>query len=137
MATHTLINSANGTITIDSDPLLESESHDINVEQTVNDHKFLGESWVNRGKGMLSVSFSTSGAASPEAVANLMAAILAGSVPITVQVGTAAGATDGGVFSGTFIISNFTPSGASGDSDRQFTFNAQSDGEVTYTPPGS
>lgn len=77
--------------------------------------------------------FSASGHISAEQAAALNTAFEAATVPFSLQVGEAAGATDGGLYAGDAVISDYTVE-ANADGEFDWSIEAQTDGAVTYTP---
>lgn len=136
MPPETLISGAEGTVQINSNPIVVGQTYDFAVTRNVMQKSFVGQAWGHSLSGQKRASFSASGSVSVEGYPGLMTAFDAGSIPVTVQIGTAAGATDAGLYSGTFNVSNVSIT-VNGDGEWDWSFQAESDGAVTYTPPGS
>jgi predicted secreted protein len=136
MPPETLISGAEGVVTINSDPVVVGQTFDFATTRNVMQKSFVGQAWGHSLAGQRRASFSASGSVSVETHPNLIAAFEAGSVPITVQIGTAAGPTDAGIYSGTFNLSDVSVT-VNGDGEWDWSLTAESDGVVTYTPPGS
>lgn len=134
--TETLISGEEGTIQINSLPVVSGQTYDFTVTRNIMEKSFVGQGWGNSLKGQRRASFSGSGSVSAEGYAALVTAMETGSVPVSVQIGTAAGSTDAGVWTGTFNVSNLATT-VSGDGEWDWSMDFVSDGEVTYTAPGS
>lgn len=136
MPPQTLIAGAEGTITINGDPMVTGQASNFQLTQNVMEKSFIGQAWGHSLKGQKRASFTASGSVSTQNVEELYDAWTTGLVVISIQLGTAAGATDGGLFSGSFNVSNLTFQ-VSGDGEWDFSFDAVSDGTITNTPAGS
>lgn len=136
MPPETLISGAEGTVTINSDPVVVGQTFDFALTRNVMEKAFVGQGWGHSLSGQKRSTFSASGSVSVESHPNIHDAFAAGSVPVTVQLGTAAGATDAGLYSGTYNVSNLSIT-VSGDGEWDWSADFISDGEVTYTPAGS
>lgn len=80
-------------------------------------------------------SFSASGHVSAEQVSDLDSAFNS-DLPIafSIQIGTAGSATDGGMYTGDCVLSDFTIE-ANADGEWDWSIEAQTSGTVTYTAP--
>lgn len=136
MPVETLIAGAEGTVNVNSSPVVVGQTYNFNLTQNVMEKAFVGQAWGHSLKGQKRASFSASGSVSVETHPNLQTAFETGLVAITVQLGTAASATDGGLYSGNFNISNLSIT-VNGDGEWDWSFDATSDGAVTYTPGSS
>lgn len=126
------------TVTINSENLTAIGSA-FNIQHSPNVivKKHFGTQYSDRIAGKLDVTFSASGNISAEQAAALHALVIA-QAPVTfsLQMGTAASASDGGLFSGSCLLSNLSFN-VDADGDWAWSLDAGSAGEVTYTPAGS
>lgn len=136
MPPETLISGAEGAVTINSDPIVVGQTYDFQILRNVMAKSFVGQEWGHSLAGQKRASFSASGSVSTLVMPVLQDAFDAGSVPITVQIGTAAGATDAGLYTGTFNVANVSIT-VNGDGEWDWSADFQSDGAVVYTPAGS
>ena len=128
-----LIPGSTGVVTINSDPLVTALTADFALTRNVMTKAFIGQGWSDSLNGQRAATFSCTGSVSTENVADLYNAWTSAVVPCSIQIGDAAGPTDGGIFEGDFNVSNLAFS-VSGDGEYDFSFEASNAGEVTYTP---
>ena len=128
----TLIPGSAGVITINSDPVVTALTSDFALTRNIMTKAFIGQAWSDSLNGQRAATFSCTGCVAVENVADLYAAWTAATVPCSIQIGDAAGATDAGMFSGDFNVSNLAFS-VSGDGEWDFSFDASNAGDVTYT----
>lgn len=136
MPPEVLISGAEGAVTINTDPIVVGSTYDFEMTQNVMEKSFVGQAWGHSLKGQKRATFSASGSVSPVTLPILQDAFATGLVPVTVQVGTAAGSTDAGLYSGNFNVQNVALS-VSGDGEWDWSAEFMSDGVIAYTPPGS
>jgi hypothetical protein len=80
-------------------------------------------------------SFSANGHVSAEQVGDLDAAFNSDApIAFSLQIGDAAGPTDGGLYTGECVLSDFTIE-ASADGEWDWSIEAQTSGEIVYTAP--
>ena len=93
-----------------------------------------GKKYRNTVRGQHVVTIDASGHLSAEIVPDLMA-MNAIDIPVafSIQIGTAAGATDGGTLDGTAVISNLSLNDDS-EGNWSWSITMESDDEPTYTP---
>lgn len=108
----------------------------LNKSRNAKPKGFIGKDWTQQIPGKKSVAFSAQGSISAEHAAGLEAAYES-DLPIqfSLQVGQAGGTTDGGLHSGYCIVTGLAIS-VDGDGEYEFSIDAVSTGEVTYTPAG-
>lgn len=136
MPVETLIAGAEGTVTIDANPIVVGSTYNFQLMQNVMQKSFVGQAWGHSLKGQKRASFSASGSVSVETHPNLHDAFSTGLVAVSVQIGTAAGASDAGLYSGNFNFANLTIT-VNGDGEWDWSADFQSDGAITFTPAGS
>lgn len=124
-----------GAITLGANPVVTAKASDLSIDAAVATKAIIGQGWTEAAEGQLSGSFNISGYATPASIGALMALRLApGAKAFSLQVGEANQATDGGVFTGSVILSNFTVSQAA-DGDTEWSCTATTTGAVDYNPP--
>ena len=134
----TLIPGYLGVVTINNENFTAIASvTSLNKSRNGMTKNLMGTEWTQTLGGKRSVAFSASGSISAELASALEDAYEEdGAVQFSLQVGQAGGPTDGGLHSGLCIITALNlNSGADGEFD--FSIEATSTGEVTYTPAGS
>lgn len=136
MPVETLISGAEGTVTINATPIVVGQTYNFQLTQNVMSKSFVGQAWGHSLKGQKRASLSASGSVSVETHPDLHSAFDTGLVAASVQIGTAAGATDAGLYSGNFNIANLAVT-VNGDGEWDWSCDLQSDGAITYTPAGS
>lgn len=108
----------------------------LRTNRTVNTKNLGGSKWAGALGGQQFITLGLQGSLSAEKAAALQTAVATGRIDASLQVGEAGEATDGGLHSGTFEISNFALDGnANGEFD--WSMDMQSSGEVTYTAASS
>jgi len=81
-------------------------------------------------------AFSAQGHVSVEQLADLDAAFNSDApIAFSLQIGDAAGPTDGGIYAGECVLSSFEIT-ASADGEWDWSIEATTSGDVTYTAPG-
>lgn len=123
-----------GTVTINSQDISATGSVvRLALSRTVMTKPVFGSAWGKSLGGQSLGAFSASGHVDTEKVAALNTMFSTGAVTFSLQVGQADAATDGGLYSGTCVISNFTIE-ANADGEWDWSIEAQTDGTVTYAP---
>lgn len=126
------------TVTINAEDLtLIGSVFRLNLGKTVTVKKHFGTAHTDRISGKRDVTFSANGNITAEKIAALNAAYESEApVAFSLQIGTAAGATDAGVYAGDCVIQNLNLE-ADADGDWAWSIDAGSHGAVAYTPAGS
>jgi predicted secreted protein len=134
MADPTFIPGYLGTVTLNATDVSAIGSVvRLNKRRNVMTKPTFGNEWGFSLGGQKIGAFSASGHISAEQASALEDAFDAGSVAFSLQVGTASEATDAGLHSGNCVISDYTIE-ANADGEFDWSVDAQTTGEVTYTP---
>ena len=104
--------------------------------RTVTEKPAFGVQDVGAVAGQSRTSLACEGHADPTIIEALDAAYeKAGDVAFTFQIGEQGEATDAGVYTGTGIMSAWTPADADADGQISFSFEIMANGPVPYTAP--
>ena len=126
-----------GTITLDADDFsVVGQTLSFNGTKTNPTKATFGSTTMQRVSGMKDATIDTAGHISAELPVAELFALLDGDVsfPFTIQLGDAAGITDGGIISGNAFASDFTID-ADAEGEWDWSATLETDGDYTFTPP--
>lgn len=125
-----------GTVTLNADDISAIGSV-VSLTKTRNlmTKPTFGSAYAHSLGGQKIGAFSAQGHVSAESVGDLDAAFNSDApIAFSLQIGDAAGPTDGGLYSGDCVLSSFEIT-ANADGEWDWSLEAQTSGEVTYAPP--
>jgi hypothetical protein len=124
-----------GTVLLNADDISAVASV-VRLEKTRNlmTKPTFGSPYAHSLGGQKIGAFSGQGHVSVEQLADLDGAFNSDTpIDFSLQIGDAAGATDGGLYTGKCVLSSFTVE-ANADGEWDWSFDAQTSGEVIYAP---
>ena len=123
-----------GAVTLGASPILTAEASDLSLDNSVQTSNFIGQGWASADDGPLSGAFNVNGKVDTTNINTLVQMRLTpGTKPFELQVGDPNQASDGGKFTGSVILANFSVKVA-GNGMWEFSCSATTDGAVGYTP---
>lgn len=134
--TTTFIPGYEATVTLNAQDLtVVGQVISLQRERAVLDKPTFGSGDMQNISGIKSLAFSANGHLAAEIVAALDAIFESDvAVAFAVQIGVAAGATDGGIYAGFVVLGTLTIEADATD-EWNWSIEASSTGPVTYTPP--
>lgn len=126
-----------GTITLNAETIKDLGGHviDLNMQRNVMTLPLFGQAWAGALEGQRQGTFTASGTIDSDKLAALQTAFESGPVAFSIQVGAAGEATDGGVYTGSCIVSNLTINAAA-DGKWEWSITATTNDAVFHTPGG-
>lgn len=124
-----------GTVTFDTDPIITGQTLNFQRTKNVLQKAVIGTPAGYAIPGQLTGTFSVSGHVSVEQLPELETSFAKTTpVPFTIQVGDAAGATDGGLYTGSCVFHTLGVE-VSGDGEWEYSVECATTGLPVYTPP--
>lgn len=124
-----------GTVTLNSDVLNTGKVTSLELSKASQEKPVFGAQYNRSVGGAIGGTFSAEGhVATTKPIEDLFAALESvASVPFLIQLGDAAGATDGGTLGGNCNLTGLTVTGDS-EGEWDWTCTAMIDGDVNFTP---